>query len=108
MNSGRANPPVVVHSVGLLAFGTPSGVPCCGEVNQHAGICATPPAQDSTGHDIVPCGCDTAKEFQGDLSDPWHSFMMLYVYNGLCALALLLGQSFKQCHCGQVGCDPIR
>lgn len=39
------------------------------QVNQHAGICATPPSQDSTGHDIVPCNCGTAKEFQGDLSD---------------------------------------
>lgn len=42
---------------------------CAFSVNQHAGICATPDATDSTGHGIQPCGCCTAKHFQGDLSE---------------------------------------
>ena len=41
---------------------------CAFSVNQHAGICATPPPTDSTGHAITPCSCATAKHFDGDLS----------------------------------------
>ena len=42
---------------------------CAFSVNQHAGICATPPPVDSTGHAIAPCRCTTPKHFAGDLSD---------------------------------------
>ncbi|CAE7601919.1 SYT4 [Symbiodinium sp. CCMP2592] len=42
---------------------------CAFCVNQHAGICATPPAADSAGVPIAPCRCATAKHFQGDLSE---------------------------------------
>ena len=42
---------------------------CAFSVNQHAGICATPPSVDSTGHAIAPCRCATPKHFDGDLSD---------------------------------------
>ncbi|CAE7370308.1 SYT4 [Symbiodinium pilosum] len=42
---------------------------CAFSVNQHAGICATPPPTDSTGHAITPCSCTTAKHFEGDLSE---------------------------------------
>ncbi|CAL1128062.1 unnamed protein product [Cladocopium goreaui] len=42
---------------------------CAFSVNQHAGICASPDARDSTGHSIQPCSCCTAKHFQGDLSE---------------------------------------
>ena len=42
---------------------------CAFSVNQHCGICATPPETDSTGHSITPCHCSTAKHFEGDLSD---------------------------------------
>ncbi|CAE7866159.1 hypothetical protein AK812_SmicGene38019 [Symbiodinium microadriaticum] len=42
---------------------------CAFSVNQHAGICATPPPTDSTGHAITPCSCATAKHFDGDLSE---------------------------------------
>ncbi|CAE7245713.1 Synaptotagmin-4 [Symbiodinium microadriaticum] len=42
---------------------------CAFSVNQHAGICATPPPVDSTGHAIAPCRCTTPKHFAGDLSE---------------------------------------
>ncbi|CAE7234869.1 ACBP4, partial [Symbiodinium natans] len=42
---------------------------CAFSVNQHTGICATPPPADSTGHAITPCGCSTEKHFTGDLSE---------------------------------------
>ena len=42
---------------------------CAFSVNQHCGICATPPDLDSTGYFITPCMCSTPKHFQGDLSD---------------------------------------
>ncbi|CAE7872730.1 SYT4 [Symbiodinium necroappetens] len=42
---------------------------CAFSVNQHTGICATPPATDSTGHAITPCCCATPKHFDGDLSE---------------------------------------
>eukprot|EP00439_Symbiodinium_sp_Y106_P030900 s444_g3.t1 len=42
---------------------------CAFSVNQHAGICATPPSVDSTGHAIAPCRCATPKHFDGDLSE---------------------------------------
>lgn len=42
---------------------------CAFSVNQHAGICASPDARDSTGHSIQPYSCCTAKHFQGDLSE---------------------------------------
>ena len=38
-------------------------------MNQHAGICATPPATDSTGFAIAPCRCSTPKHFTGDQSE---------------------------------------
>ena len=41
---------------------------CAFSVNQHAGICASPPPTDSTGHPITPCHCLTPKHFDGDLS----------------------------------------
>ena len=43
---------------------------CAFSVNQHAGICATPPTTDSTGYSITPCTCATQKHFDGDLSEP--------------------------------------
>ena len=42
---------------------------CAFSVNQHAGICATPPPTDSTGRAITPCACATAKHFTGDLCE---------------------------------------
>ena len=42
---------------------------CAFSVNQHAGICASPPPADSTGHAIIPCSCTTPKHFEGDLSE---------------------------------------
>ncbi|CAE7670489.1 unnamed protein product [Symbiodinium sp. CCMP2592] len=42
---------------------------CAFSVNQHTGICATPPPTDSTGQAIAPCGCRTQKHFTGDLSE---------------------------------------
>ncbi|CAE7392808.1 SYT4 [Symbiodinium sp. CCMP2456] len=42
---------------------------CAFSVNQHAGICATPPPTDSTGYPIIPCRCSRAKHFSGDLSE---------------------------------------
>ncbi|CAE7583205.1 SYT4 [Symbiodinium natans] len=42
---------------------------CAFSVNQHAGICATPPATDSTGFAIAPCRCSTPKHFTGDQSE---------------------------------------
>eukprot|EP00439_Symbiodinium_sp_Y106_P050233 s6153_g6.t1 len=42
---------------------------CAFSVNQHAGICASPPPTDSTGHPITPCHCLTPKHFDGDLSE---------------------------------------
>ena len=41
---------------------------CAFSVNQHAGICGSPPPTDSTGHAIAPCHCSTPKHFDGDLS----------------------------------------
>ncbi|CAK8989604.1 unnamed protein product [Durusdinium trenchii] len=42
---------------------------CAFSVNQHRGICATPPVVDSMGYRIVPCDCATEKHFNGDLSE---------------------------------------
>ncbi|CAE7625670.1 PAO [Symbiodinium sp. CCMP2592] len=42
---------------------------CAFSVNQHTGICASPPLTDSTGNAIMPCTCRTAKHFKGDLSE---------------------------------------
>lgn len=42
---------------------------CAFSVNQHTGICATPPPTDSTGYAITPCRCSTPKHFHGDLSE---------------------------------------
>ena len=41
---------------------------CAFSVNQHTGICATPPPTDSTDYTITPCPCSTPKHFVGDLS----------------------------------------
>ena len=50
---------------------------CAFSVNQHAGICATPPPTDSTGHAITPCSCTTAKHFEGDLSEARLQLLLL-------------------------------
>lgn len=42
---------------------------CAFSVNQHAGICANPPATDSMGYQILPCNCCTEKHFQGDFCE---------------------------------------
>eukprot|EP00439_Symbiodinium_sp_Y106_P015391 s943_g2.t1 len=42
---------------------------CAFCVNQHTGICATPPPTDSSGCAITPCSCGTSKSFTGDLSE---------------------------------------
>eukprot|EP00439_Symbiodinium_sp_Y106_P023423 s5148_g2.t2 len=42
---------------------------CAFSVNQHAGICATPPPTDTTGYPIIPCACTRAKHFSGDFSE---------------------------------------
>ncbi|CAE7599867.1 SYT4 [Symbiodinium natans] len=42
---------------------------CAFSVNQHTGICATPPPTDSTGQAISPCSCSVPKHFDGDLSE---------------------------------------
>ncbi|CAE7350137.1 unnamed protein product [Symbiodinium sp. CCMP2456] len=42
---------------------------CAFSVNQHAGICATPPPTDTTGYPIIPCECTRAKHLSGDLSE---------------------------------------
>ncbi|CAE7539239.1 unnamed protein product [Symbiodinium sp. KB8] len=42
---------------------------CAFCVNQHTGICATPPPTDSSGFAITPCSCGTSKSFTGDLSE---------------------------------------
>lgn len=44
------------------------------QVNQHAGICANPPATDSMGYQILPCNCCTEKHFQGDFCEAWLFF----------------------------------
>ena len=39
---------------------------CAFCVNQHSGICASPPPTDSTGHAIAACSCHVPKIFEGD------------------------------------------
>ena len=58
---------------------------CAFSVNQHAGICATPPPTDTTGYPIIPCACTRAKHFSGDFSE-MNKFddMMAYLKRYLC------------------------
>ncbi|CAE7818503.1 SYT4 [Symbiodinium necroappetens] len=59
---------------------------CAFSVNQHTGICASPPPSDSTGYAITPCCCSTAKHFSGELSE-MNKFddMMAYLKDTLSA-----------------------
>ena len=52
---------------------------CAFSVNQHTGICATPPPTDSTGQAISPCSCSVPKHFDGDLSEAWSNEWNVFV-----------------------------
>ena len=75
---------------------------CAFSVNQHTGICASPPPSDSTGYAITPCGCSTAKHFSGELSE-MNKFDDMMAYLKDSKFLLTSTNAKRRLH---ISCDP--